>query len=246
MPQCSASFLFSQDQFQRDFFLIRRSDYEPYVNALGPGMVHQGDLTDPYYFDFISFAQYTTMNREITQDPPFVFEEQQPIDQGEDKPQKFVPVVIRRDPTMTNDRLSPEHSKMVGVAIIDRLEEVFGETDSAIPKIKRGSRPDAQVLLGALKQLVNLFLVNGYAFGGSVSLASESTSPLDARGAKFSILLNAPATLWGGKILQKEKARLSNSFLQKAATELIFRAGYISSSSVKYEGTDEYISITIS
>lgn len=104
-------------------------------------MVQQGDLTDPYYFDFISFAQYETINREISQNPPFVFEEQQPVDQGEDKPLKFVPVVIKRDPSLTNDKLGPEHGRIVGAAILDRLEEIFGQTDSAIPKIAPNSRP---------------------------------------------------------------------------------------------------------
>jgi hypothetical protein len=106
-------------------------------------MVQQGDLTDPYYFDFISFAQYQTVNREITQDPPFIFEEQQPVDQGEDKPQKFVAVVVKRDPQLTNAMLASEHSRMVGVVVLDHLEEVFGETDSAIPKIERNSKPDS-------------------------------------------------------------------------------------------------------
>ena len=41
------------DQFQRDFFLVRSSEYETYTKALGDGLVKQGDLTDPYYFDFI-------------------------------------------------------------------------------------------------------------------------------------------------------------------------------------------------
>lgn len=122
--------------------MIRRSEYEPYIKSLGPGLVQQGDLTDPYYFDFISFAQYETMNREISQNPPYVFEEQQPIDQGDDKPQKFVPVVIKRKPSLTNEMLGPEHSRLVGSAILDRLEEIFGATGSAIPKIARGSRPN--------------------------------------------------------------------------------------------------------
>lgn len=82
------------------------------------------------------------MNREITKDPPYVFEEQQPMDEGGDKPQTFVPVVIRRDPSLTNERLAPEHSRIVGAAVLDRLEEIFGKTDSALPKIARGSRPD--------------------------------------------------------------------------------------------------------
>ena len=98
-------------------------------------------MTDPYYFDFISFAQYETINREISQNPPVVFEEQKPIDQGEDRPQKFVPVIVKRDPSLTNDRLAPEHSVLVGRTILDRLEETFGTTDSAIPKIEPGSRP---------------------------------------------------------------------------------------------------------
>lgn len=106
-------------------------------------MVQQGDLTDPFYFDFISFAQYYTISREITQDPPLVFEEQKAVDQGEDKPQKFVPVLIKRDPSITNAMLGPEHSRMVGAAILDKLEETFGETDSAIPKIERYSKPDS-------------------------------------------------------------------------------------------------------
>jgi hypothetical protein len=131
-----------QDQFQRDFFLIRRSEYEPYITSLGPGMVQQGDLTDPYYFDFISFAQYEAINREISKDPPFVFEEQQAVDGPEDKPQTFVPVVIKRDSALTNDRLAPEHSRIVGSAILKRLDETFGATDSAVPNIPRGSRPD--------------------------------------------------------------------------------------------------------
>ena len=104
--------------------------------------MQQGDLTDPYYFDFISFAQYETINREISQNPPFVFEEQQPVDQGDDKPQKFVSVLIKRNPSLTNDMLGPEHSRLVGSAILDRLEEIFGGTGSALPKIPAASRPN--------------------------------------------------------------------------------------------------------
>ena len=48
----------AMDQFQRDFFLIRSTYYEDYVSSLGgSGVVKQGDLTDPSYFDYISFAQ---------------------------------------------------------------------------------------------------------------------------------------------------------------------------------------------
>jgi len=99
-------------------------------------------LTDPYYFDFISFAQYATISREIAQNPPFVFEEQQPVEVGEGQPQKFVAAVIKRDPSLKNDMLAAEHDRLVGNAILDRLEETFGGTDSAIPKIPKGNKSE--------------------------------------------------------------------------------------------------------
>jgi hypothetical protein len=232
-------------------------------------MVQQGELTDPYYFDFISFAQYEAINREISKDPPFVFEEQQAVDVPDDKPQTFVPVLIRRDPTMTNEKLAPEHSRMVGSTILDRLEDLYGTTDAAIPKIPRGSRPNpgkatmrlavelhcpadddlseecshnpsSAKLEAALRQLVNLFLINGYAMGASVSKAGAEGSP------KIVISLNSPANLWGGRILQSEGAKLDNDFIVKTAMELIRRAGFgASSATVKYAGAIEEITISV-
>lgn len=67
----------------------------------------------------------------------------------------------------------------------------------------------------------------------------------EGNGITLMISLNSPATLWGGKILLSEKATLTNNFLLKAVTELIKRAGYLSSSSSKYDGTSEYITISI-
>ena len=132
-----------QDQFQRDFFLIRSSEYQNYVGTLGPGMVQQGDLTDPYYFDFISYAQYTTINREATVDPPLVFTEQQPVDMGPNEPNKFVPVVIKRDPTiLPNDQLVPEHGRRVGRKVLDKLKEIFSP-EGLFPKLEPNSRPDS-------------------------------------------------------------------------------------------------------
>jgi hypothetical protein len=131
----------AMDQFQRDFFLIRSSEYQDYTEALGAGMVQQGDLTDPYYFDFISFAQYRTINRELTQNPPVVFQEMQPVDQkGEGGKTDFAPVVVKRDPELTNALLVPMHSSKVGAAVLDKLEETFRETDLSLPSL--GNRPD--------------------------------------------------------------------------------------------------------
>lgn len=72
-----------------------------------------------------------------------MFEEQQPKDQGEDKPMEFVPVVVKRDPSLTDAMLPAEHSRQVGALILDKLEETFQGTGSAIPSIERGSKPDS-------------------------------------------------------------------------------------------------------
>jgi hypothetical protein len=100
-----------------------------------------------------------------------------------------------------------------------------------------------ETLLAALKQLLTLFLINGYAYSGSVAMASKKVG-LTA-GTTFQISLVAPATLWGGKVLQSGGEKLSNDFLLKAATELIARSGYISSSSIVFDGSNEELSITI-
>ena len=116
------------------------AEYQPYVNYLGPGMVQQGELADPYYFDFISFAQYVAMNREISNNPPFVFEENQPRDVGEGLPYEFVPVVVRRDPSLSNDRLAPAHGNRVGAAILQYIDETLGNTGAGLPKFSLDQR----------------------------------------------------------------------------------------------------------
>jgi hypothetical protein len=58
---------------------------------------------------------------------------------GEGQPQKFVSAVIKRDPSLKNDMLATEHSQLVGNAILDRLDETFGGTKSAIPSIPKSA-----------------------------------------------------------------------------------------------------------
>ena len=56
---------YPMDAYQREFFLFRQSEWEDYVNEYPPLTVKQGELTMPAYFDFISFAQYVTLNAEM-------------------------------------------------------------------------------------------------------------------------------------------------------------------------------------
>jgi len=228
----------AMDQFQRDFFLIRSAEYKPYVDRYFGGTgVQQGDLCDPNYFDFISFAQYATIARAVV-NAPVVFEEQQPVDVAEGELAKFKTVVVKRDPALTDNDLLRIYDELVGSVILDKLIEKFGKTASAIPMAEAGSRPDATTVLASIKQLVNLFLVSGFAWDGSASMLGNN---------EFSITFTSPATLWSGQSLKaKNKSVLINDFALKTVRALLSRAGYkLAKASVKYANNQEITTFTL-
>lgn len=234
----------AMDQFQRDFFFIRQAEYSTYLDLLGPGAVQQGDLTDPAYFDFISFAQYAAVNRFLSS-PQNVFEEQQPVEVPEGEPQKFVPTVIKRK--VEKVLLPATYDEMVGEKILDRLNEIFGSTEAQIPAIDRSS--DSATVLKALKQLSVLFQINGFAFESNAAISKDSaTKGSSAAGTEFTITLTAPATLWSGQALQLRRGvKVTNDFFLKTASALLRRAGFlVSNSSVKYTSNQEITTFTIS
>jgi hypothetical protein len=69
-------------------------------------------------------------------------------------------------------------------------------------------------VLESLSQLVKIFLINDFAWDGSASLVSAASyNPETAAGVEFCLTLVAPATVWGGKALQQQRAQLQNDFL---------------------------------
>jgi hypothetical protein len=239
------------DRFQRDFFLLRQAEYQSYADALGAGMTMQGDLADPNYFDYISFAQYATINRELN-DPMTVFEERQPIEDGggdDDEPQRFDTVVVRRDASLTKSDLCQKHSQLVGSAILDRLITTFGNTASALPVIEPGSRPSSSHVLSSIRQMVKLFVISGYAWDGDASMIIDGRTTTgindddvvaDASGTVFAMTFKSPATLWSGQCLKAKNAILMNDFALKTAREMMHRAGYdTTDASVRYENYNE-------
>lgn len=220
----------AMDQFQRDFFIFRQAEYETYQKELGPGMIYQGPnrknpdimcpcISDPYYFDFLSFAQYATINREITKDPLLIFEER--ADDGVN----LTPRVVRRDPTLTNNLLASTHERLVGDAIVNRFEDLVG------PVVGQ-----EKTLLELLTLLIQFFVINGYARDGKVTGTSQQVE----------IELQAPATLWSGTALQFRHSQLHNSFVSKAAESLVTRLGFVVQKSViRYQDTRETIQLQI-
>ena len=131
------------------------------------------------------------------------------------------------------------HESKVGATILDKLDEIFQSSDSKIPNISY--RPDSSILLPAIRQIVTLFLINGYAYNGKVVEDNDSSSA-----AKFVIILTAPATLWGSKILQSEGDSLNNDFVLKTVKEYLRRSGYNKITSlIKFNGPTEEVTITV-
>jgi hypothetical protein len=256
-----------QDQFQRDFAIIRDAEYGQYAAALGilPSLPKNVDLTDPNYFDFLSFAQYAAINREITPDAPFVFTEQKPTASVSDiytstimtAAQQDVTflgpaTIVRRDASLTNGQLGTAHAHLVGAAILNHLESTYGGTSDALPSLPRNTRPGSATLLTSLNQLVKLLLKNGYALSGNAEIYKEGTAFGDAAGTKFLLTLNAPVNLWSGRAIQRmakttgSSIQMHNDFALKAANELMTRCGYhFTKQEMKYEGTQSIVSFYI-
>ena len=238
------------DQFQRDFFFIRQAEYKTYVDSLGVELVQQGDLTNPNYFDFISFAQYATISRDLSGNLPLIFEEQQPIeteniDNNDNEPQRFQNVIVRRSTDLKNSDLPSAHDRMVGTAILDYLNAVFNGTASALPYIESYSMPPATVMIASVKQLMNLFIINGFAWEGDVT-TSTMGSGISASGIEMQVKLVSPATLWSSQSLRGQNALAVNDFFTKTVRVLLNRAGYnMKKISVKYTKSEEILTFSI-
>ena len=226
-------------QLERDMYLVRTSEYEPYRDSLAEvgATLKQGDLTDPYYFDYMSLVQYLTINRALSH-PEAEYDDQEFImdDNGVATADFNTRHVSRSVP---NDKLVTTHDERVGTAILSYLTDVFGSTEIAIPAYD--SFPDTTQVFRALKQLVNLFLVSGFAWEGTAVVQQGKNN-----NGSFLLTLKHPATLWSAQCLAKAKAPLRNDFLLKTAKQLVKSMGYrVVSSSVKVDGTSEQSYLTI-
>ncbi|CAN0027006.1 unnamed protein product, partial [Choristocarpus tenellus] len=96
------------DDFQKEFFLFRQKEWADYKEQYP--RIQQGDLTDPNYFDFISFAQYASISAGMRSGRE-IFEERVGAE-GEK-------ITVQRDPGLfENSRLPDEHSRRVGDRIL--------------------------------------------------------------------------------------------------------------------------------
>lgn len=200
----------AMNNFQVTFWKTRREAFENYKLAAPP--FETGELTDPNYFDFISYMQFDTIGRVLGQAKQ-VFEEQVGAD-GEQR-------VVRRDARVKDDALLPG-----GIATIagDKIyaglrygfeDEDFGGPAPLEPKVGAGEE-----LAAKARDLLAVFVRSGFALRGEVY--DVETAPGSVR---FKVRLEGPASLWGAGMSESKRLALPNDFFGFALAALCRASG---------------------
>ncbi|KAJ1456560.1 hypothetical protein M885DRAFT_616198 [Pelagophyceae sp. CCMP2097] len=189
----------AMDAFQKKFFLLRQDEWQPYKDKVAAKVgspPFQGDLEDASYFDFISFAQYETIN-ECLKRPQALFEEL--VDaEGET-------LVVARANGVNDGDLAAAHARIVGDSLLAFISDRFQDIafDASTP----------QDVAANVRRLVNWLCVLGFA--------ADSTVSLD--GSALSVRLLGPANLWSLKATKANAA--PNDFLAKLVQAYLRRVG---------------------
>ena len=212
----------AMDEFQRTFFLFRQNEWEDY-RKYHPN-VFQGDLSDPLYFDFISFAQYATAAEKFrTSRTEFV---EKFNAQGDTR-------IVRRSPKLQNNDILPIiHSRAVGQRLVEWMYVRYNALLPSLPdksvaliaearldKELDGFRAGAQALL-------DVFTINSFAADAQISeVPFEKTAAVTSGSRLYRIVMRAPATLWSQQVLRVRKDLPVNDFEVKCLQEYARRCG---------------------
>ena len=148
------------DQFQIKFWKARQAEWEPYKFQYAPLVIEQGKLSDPLYFDFISYVQCQVVAREIPNSAR-VFEERSGAE--------GTTTVVRRDAALSDNKILPAVlAQRVGDVVYARLRFGFEEeTFPGIPEPSDPTAPDAlERVVRGMDAIVNAMVAKGYALKG--------------------------------------------------------------------------------
>lgn len=202
---------YPMDKFQKDQFLFRQNEWEKYLEDMAG--TRQGELSDPAYFDFISYVQYATLGAEF-QDARQVFEEL--IDaNGTSR-------VSTRDPALSDNKALPElHSQRVGDAVLAWIKERYTDNGPMVP-----GELTAAALNKNVQKILNIFQINGYM------LLSE----LEPKSNGVKVTLTSPATLWSQQMLRKRRDP-ANAFEVKTILAYLRQSGVPATVATSISGT---------
>lgn len=201
----------AMDEFQKVQYLTRQDEWERYLaesrRAFGAAP-EQGQLSDPAYFDFISFVQYRTINAFLAR-PVMLFDELVTAEGAR--------VTVARNATSVADAdLGAEHDRRVGDAALDFVLNRFDKLGTARVVVASGLS-DADVVAN-VGRLATLLAVLGFCLDSSVSFENGVVA----------VRFVAPANYWGLKCLARRtlgKRPLANDFGAKVVSAYLARVG---------------------
>ena len=214
----------AMDTFQINFWKSRQSEWEPYTQQYSPLKIEQGKLTDPLYFDFISYTQFKVVSKEIPRSQS-VFEERSGAE-GTTK-------VVRRDATLSDNKVLPAVlAQRLGDTIYARVRYGFEGTDFDAPEPSFDGDVDSAV--GGMRKLVNSFVRKGYALKSAVDVVNNGVGD---KQRVVTIRLDGPATLWSAQALAARGVTPTNEYLGYALTGYLRLCGVPSVYSTKVNDT---------
>lgn len=175
------------DYFQVQFFRIRSSEWEKFIQT-NHGM-RQGIITDPRYFDFISYAQMLTIQYFLRQ-PRAVFEERYSDENGH-----WGTRVVRRDLQRLSEGrdLLIEWRRAVGKGIYQRMLDTVHQPEPV-------SEGGVEEVCKGIIAIYDYVEVAGFCAKTLVERESKTT------GVVLKVEMVAPCILWGAKALRKRKS----------------------------------------
>jgi len=217
------------DEFQVKFWKLRRNEYDPYTLQYSPIPIRQGELTDPLYFDFISYTQYALLAKEMPRGK-MVFEE---FCEDEQECPDRRKRVVQRDPQYSDNKQLPfAMERLIGDKIYDNLRNGFEGEEFDVPAPLPATASFEETVEG-VKKLLSTFVDKGYAIRGDVK---ESAPSADGNGGRFVIRLEGPCNLWGIQRLGSMKAPLVNALDAMTVAAFLRESGRSASYTLSVEG----------
>jgi len=218
------------DKFQIEFWKQRQAEQEGYFDQYKPLKVRQGDLTDPLFFDFISYTQYSVLGKEMPNGQQ-VFQE--PCDTDDCDPKGIK--TIRRDASIADNKLlPPRFYDRVGDNILRGLQEGFrDETFNAPPSLPPSA--SASQVVENLQKLLDIFVSRGFALKAQVmdvSIDSNDTK------ASFKVKAQGTANLWGVASLSFRRSPVVNDYIAMVLSAYLRQCGrQVTSFDLEYTDT---------
>ncbi|MEW5298480.1 MAG: hypothetical protein WDW36_001598 [Sanguina aurantia] len=186
------------EKFQKLFWKLRASEQPSYTLQYAPLAPKIGDLSDPLYFDFISYCQFATISQEMP-NGALLFQELQ----GNIEDQKEV--LVRRDPAMSDNALLPAaFQQIVGDKVYQGLWKGYRGEEFGGPAPLPAGAPVSEFITN-VTLLLDIMVSRGYALKGKLSYSEDK--PLS-----FQVKVQGAATLWGLAALNYRHALVANTY----------------------------------